>query len=91
MRKVIERRLGCYTTTPEQDEVLLQSGLTGRKQMAVQVRLGEKMILKKALDELDSAPMTSGAQDETPSHGNSTAKRRQQSHPNDGNKRSKLS
>jgi SET domain-containing protein 6 len=50
--KAIELREKEYATTLEEDEELLQAGkITGRTAMAVQVRHGEKIILRKAVQE----------------------------------------
>ncbi|OLN88998.1 Ribosomal lysine N-methyltransferase 4 [Colletotrichum chlorophyti] len=46
----LQRLLAQYPTTAEEDEILLASGhLTPRQKMAVEVRLGEKRLLKEAL------------------------------------------
>ncbi|KAK1537563.1 SET domain-containing protein [Colletotrichum paranaense] len=46
----LQKLLAQYPTTAEQDEALLASGsLTTRQKMAVEVRLGEKRLLKEAL------------------------------------------
>ncbi len=46
-------RLGQYETSPEADRLLLNDCL-GRKKMAVEVRLGEKMLLVEALRLVES-------------------------------------
>ncbi|KAK2628603.1 hypothetical protein QTJ16_001706 [Diplocarpon rosae] len=49
---VLQSRLQEYPTTIETDQMILQAGnLPLRKQMAVQVRLGEKLVLEKAIQE----------------------------------------
>ncbi|PBP20546.1 hypothetical protein BUE80_DR008649 [Diplocarpon rosae] len=49
---VLQSRLQEYPTTTETDQMILQAGnLPLRKQMAVQVRLGEKLVLEKAIQE----------------------------------------
>lgn len=49
MDAAIPARLAQYATSAEQDEELLKdAGLAGRKRMAVFVRLGEKKLLKEA-------------------------------------------
>jgi SET domain-containing protein 6 len=49
MDAVVPARLAQYSTTADQDEKSLTSAeLTGRKRMAVVVRLGEKQLLKEA-------------------------------------------
>lgn len=49
---VLESRAREYSTTIEEDRTLLQAGnLTSRHQMAIQVRLGEKVVLEKASQE----------------------------------------
>lgn len=46
----LQKLLAQYPTTAEEDEALLASGsLTPRQKMAVEVRLGEKRLLKEAL------------------------------------------
>lgn len=46
----LQKLLAQYPTTAEEDEALLASGnLTSRQRMAVEVRLGEKRLLKEAL------------------------------------------
>ncbi|WQF79126.1 Putative SET domain, rubisco LSMT, substrate-binding domain, SET domain superfamily [Colletotrichum destructivum] len=46
----LQKLLAQYPTTAEEDETLLASGnLTSRQRMAVEVRLGEKRLLKEAL------------------------------------------
>lgn len=50
--KIIQLREMEYATTAEEDESLLQAGhLPRRKAMAIQVRLGEKQLLRKAIQE----------------------------------------
>ncbi|KAI9782017.1 MAG: hypothetical protein M1816_002126 [Peltula sp. TS41687] len=89
LREVVRRRQRSYATTLEQDEVLIQNGLTGRKLLAVLVRVGEKRILKKAIEELDSTLIMSEADAENSHRGIQTAKRRQESPLGDGDKRSR--
>ena len=50
LHRVFEQRLSQYDTTEEDDQTILQSDkdTTQRKQMAVQVRLGEKLLLREA-------------------------------------------
>ncbi|KAI9797516.1 MAG: hypothetical protein M1833_005427 [Piccolia ochrophora] len=48
----IVRRQGAYGTTLEHDQALLENETKGRAQLAIAVRLGEKMILREALVEL---------------------------------------
>jgi len=59
--KVIAKRVAAYNTSIEEDEKLLQGELPIRKRMAIEVRLGEKRILKKAHDRVagwDTEPPT---------------------------------
>ena len=51
---VLAKRMTEYDTTIEQDEKLLESNLSLRHRMAVEVRVGEKRILKKARERLDA-------------------------------------
>lgn len=52
---LIKARENEYGTTPEQDEEILQEGnLSGRERMAIQVRLGEKQVLRAAIFEASS-------------------------------------
>ncbi|TGZ84872.1 SET domain-containing protein [Ascodesmis nigricans] len=51
--RVLQNRLGDYETSIEEDEALLKnSEVMGRRRMAIEVRLGEKKILKGVLDEV---------------------------------------
>ncbi|KAI9762361.1 MAG: Enhancer of polycomb-like protein 1 [Chaenotheca gracillima] len=50
----LEKRLGEYPTSIEQDEVLLKGASIGRQRMAIEVRLGEKQLLRRGLEELRS-------------------------------------
>lgn len=53
LRSIVSRRLSDYATTVEEDRALLQDpSVTGRRRMAVQVRLGEKTLLHDGLDEV---------------------------------------
>ena len=45
---VLSKRIAEYETTMEDDERLLDSTLDVRRRMAIEVRIGEKRILKKA-------------------------------------------
>ena len=45
---VLSKRIAEYETTIEDDERLLDSTLDVRRRMAIEVRIGEKRILKKA-------------------------------------------
>lgn len=54
LRKVIVTRQEDYATSLAEDQTLLQNSIIGgRQRMAIEVRLGEKMILKEALEELE--------------------------------------
>lgn len=54
LRKIILTRQKDYATTLAEDRALLQDpSIEARRCMAIQVRLGEKMILKEALEELE--------------------------------------
>ncbi|KAI9847814.1 MAG: hypothetical protein M1837_001707 [Sclerophora amabilis] len=48
----LEHRLEQYETSIEEDEALLKEESTGRREMAIEVRLGEKRILREGLQEL---------------------------------------
>jgi N-lysine methyltransferase SETD6 len=52
--KILNKRMAMYDTSTEEDEELLQKELRLRERMAVEVRLGEKRILKKAIDRVDA-------------------------------------
>ncbi|KAI5841367.1 hypothetical protein DFP73DRAFT_528444 [Morchella snyderi] len=53
LEEILEKRLGEYGTTVEDDENLLcEEGAQGRKKIAIEVRLGEKKILKGALEKV---------------------------------------
>jgi SET domain-containing protein 6 len=45
---VLSKRIAEYETTIEDDERLLDSTVDVRRRMAIEVRIGEKRILKKA-------------------------------------------
>jgi N-lysine methyltransferase SETD6 len=47
-------RMAKYETSIEEDDELLKTDLPVRKRVAIEVRLGEKRIIKKALDRLDA-------------------------------------
>jgi SET domain-containing protein 6 len=51
---VLGVRLAKYETSIEQDDELLRTDLPIRKRMAIEVRLGEKSIIKRALDRVDA-------------------------------------
>lgn len=51
---ILNKRMVMYDTSTEDDEVLLRQELSPRKRMAVEVRLGEKRILKRAIDRVDT-------------------------------------
>ncbi|GAA5853775.1 hypothetical protein JCM8547_007444 [Rhodosporidiobolus lusitaniae] len=55
VRKILDQRLGEYSSSIEEDEALLEQGeaLPLRKRMAVIVRLGEKRILRATRAQLD--------------------------------------
>ena len=60
LRKVVVTRQEDYATTLIEDQALLQdSSIGARRRMAIEVRLGEKMILKEALDELERLDLCS--------------------------------
>lgn len=60
LRKIIVTRQQDYATTLASDQALLQdSSIQGRRRMAIDVRLGEKMILKEALEELEKLNISS--------------------------------
>jgi len=51
---ILGLRLAKYDASIEEDEKLLKMDLPARKRMAIEVRLGEKRIIKKALDRVDA-------------------------------------
>jgi Rubisco LSMT substrate-binding len=51
---VLGVRLAKYDNSIEEDEALLKTDLSVRKGMAIQVRLGEKRIIKKAMDRVEA-------------------------------------
>ncbi|KAH7321450.1 putative ribosomal N-lysine methyltransferase 4 [Rhexocercosporidium sp. MPI-PUGE-AT-0058] len=52
---VLESRTKDYPTSIEEDRAILKAGnLTNRQAMAIQVRLGEKLVLEKAMQEAKS-------------------------------------
>ena len=51
---ILNKRMEMYDTSTEEDERLLRKELSLRERMAVEVRLGEKKILKKAIDRVDA-------------------------------------
>ena len=51
---VLAKRTAEYETTIEQDEKLMESTLGLRHRMAVEVRIGEKRVLKKARERVDA-------------------------------------
>lgn len=60
LRKVIVTRQGDYATTVAEDQALLQdTSVGGRRRTAIEIRLGEKMILKEALEELERLHISS--------------------------------
>ena len=50
---LLDKRIAEYKTTIEEDEKLLETTLDLRRKMAIEVRLGEKRILKKAQERID--------------------------------------
>ena len=58
LRRILAARLKEYPTRLENDEMVLQdSGLTLRKRLAIEVRLGEKRVLKEAWLEITGDEM----------------------------------
>lgn len=51
---VLTKRQAQYDTSIEDDERRLQTDLSVRERMAVEVRLGEKRILQKATERVDA-------------------------------------
>ena len=51
---ILNKRMVMYDTSTEDDEGLLRRELSLRGRMAVEVRLAEKRILKKAIDRVDA-------------------------------------
>jgi hypothetical protein len=51
---ILSTRMLEYNTSIPDDEGLLQTQLTSRKRMAVEVRVGEKRILHKAIDRVNA-------------------------------------
>src|ERR1700733_12246895 len=54
VKDILRKRLAEYDTSVADDERILQGGLSLRKRMAVEVRLGEKRILVKALERVEA-------------------------------------
>lgn len=52
--EIFSRRMNEYDTSLEEDEELLKRDLTLRKRMALEVRLSEKRILRKAKERVDA-------------------------------------
>ena len=53
LARVVQQRLGEYPTSIEEDERLLETGVAGREKDAIEVRLGEKRILRATYRELE--------------------------------------
>ena len=51
---ILGKRMAMYDTSIEEDEELLRKEVSLRERMAVEVRLGEKRVLKKAIDRVDA-------------------------------------
>ncbi|KFX87115.1 hypothetical protein V490_08547 [Pseudogymnoascus sp. VKM F-3557] len=52
LQRILERREREYATTVAEDEMLLQTGNPSKRvRMAIQVRMGEKMVLREAKEE----------------------------------------
>lgn len=51
---ILRKKTEEYSTTIEEDEKLLQTDLSLRVKMAIEVRLGEKGILRKAISRVDA-------------------------------------
>jgi hypothetical protein len=51
---ILRARMLEYNTSIADDEGLLHTELTSRRRMAVEVRVGEKRILQKAIDRVDA-------------------------------------
>ena len=52
---VLSKRIGQYSTSIEEDEKILEDKVVNmRRRMAVEVRLGEKKILKKAKERVEA-------------------------------------
>jgi N-lysine methyltransferase SETD6 len=54
MLKVLAKRKAEYSTSIEEDEKMLQGEIPARQRMAIEVRLGEKRILKKAKERVEA-------------------------------------
>jgi len=54
MLKVLAKRKAEYSTSIEEDERMLQGEIPARQRMAIEVRLGEKRILKKAKERVEA-------------------------------------
>jgi Rubisco LSMT substrate-binding len=54
VKDILQKRLEEYDTSVGDDERILQGELSLRERMAVEVRLGEKRILVKALERVDA-------------------------------------
>jgi N-lysine methyltransferase SETD6 len=51
--KVLDKRMKQYDASIEEDESKLLKELSARERMAVEVRLGEKRILRNAMERVD--------------------------------------
>ena len=51
---ILSKRMGEYPTSVEEDVALLSTQLETRKRMAIEVRLGEKRILRKAIGTIEA-------------------------------------
>ena len=52
--KVLGQRMNEYSTLIDEDEKLLLADISSRRKMAIEVRLGEKRILKNAQERVEA-------------------------------------
>ena len=91
LREVLLKRRLTYETSVEQDEQLLQRDLAERRRLAIQVRLGEKRVLERALLELDDTLNTSSGLGFSNGSSGTTQKRGGEDDLNNGVKKSRSS
>ncbi|KAK2015059.1 SET domain-containing protein [Colletotrichum eremochloae] len=73
----LQKLLAQYPTTAEEDEALLASGsLTSRQKMAVEVRLGEKRLIKEALQVAGLSNTAAGADEVAADEGQERSSKR---------------
>ncbi|KAK2002600.1 SET domain-containing protein [Colletotrichum falcatum] len=73
----LQKLLAQYPTTAEEDEAMLASGnLTSRQRMAVEVRLGEKRLIKEALQVAGLGSSAAGTQEAAADEGQERSSKR---------------